>query len=150
MFTKGLDLSLSIADQFMEEGILIEPASNDRLGGWEALKKWFSIAPDGWPYLQIADNCRYLAASIPSLIYDEKKVEDLDSDGDDHGADAVRYMMKHLRWIDAHAGAVITDQLNSRPQPTIIVQNGKQQGLDLSPFERFSTPGNTTVIGGTD
>jgi hypothetical protein len=148
MFTKGLDLSLSIADQFMDEGILIEPASNDRIGGWEAMKKWLSLAPDGWPYYQITDNCRYLVSSLPSLIYDDKKVEDLDSDGDDHGADTERYKLKHLRWIDAHAGAVLTDQLNATKKLDIIVKDGKQQGLDLAPFEKVNIEGNTRVIGG--
>jgi hypothetical protein len=148
MFTKGLDLSLSIADQFMDEDILIQPASNDRLGGWESMKKWLSLAPDGWPYYQVGDNCRYLATSLPGLIYDEKKVEDLNSDGDDHGADAERYKLKHLRWIDASSGAVLTDQLQATQKLPIIVKDGKQQGLDLTPFERSNTPGNTRVIGG--
>lgn len=149
MFTKGLDMSLSIADQFMEEGITLQPASNDRLGGWEAMKKWLSIAPDGFPYWQIAANCTYLASSIPGLVYDDTQVEDLDSDGDDHGADCERYKHKHIRWIDGGSGAILTDRLQATQKLPIIV-NGKQQGFDLTPFETASTDmgGSTRVIGG--
>lgn len=150
MWTKGLDMSESIADQFMDQGILMEPASNDRLGGWEIMKKWLSLAPDGYPYYQIAENCRYLISSLPSLIYDEHKVEDLNSDGDDHGADQARYKLKHLRWIDANSGGIETNQLPSAPKSSIIIKDGKELNNDFlrkMAEAADETNGATRVIG---
>ena len=66
-------------------------ANKDRIGGWENLHKWFSIAPDGLPYLQFASNCINAIATIPTLIHDEVKVEDINTDGEDHAADSARY-----------------------------------------------------------
>jgi hypothetical protein len=36
-------------------------------------------------------DCAYLARTIPSLVSDKHKPEDVDSDGEDHSADALRY-----------------------------------------------------------
>ena len=105
MFTKGNDNSMAIADQFKENGIKITPASNDRVGGWENLHKWLSTSADGFPYLQITSNCVNLLFEIPNAVHDETKVEDLDTAGIDHALDAVRYLHKHLKWLDAKRGA---------------------------------------------
>lgn len=152
MFAKLQDMSMSIADQFIEEdprwAAILQPANNDRIAGWEQLHSWLSLAPDGLPYWQVAENCEHIIRTLPNLPRDEVRVEDLDTQAEDHPADGQRYMKKHIRWIDGSAGAVLTDQLSSTKKLDIIVKDGKQQGLDLAPFERVSTPGNTRVIGG--
>jgi len=84
MFTKGQDMSISIADQFRNEDISIKPASNDRIGGWENLHNWMSIAPDGLPYWMITEDCINLIKELPELVHDENNVEDVDTDGIDH------------------------------------------------------------------
>ena len=43
------------------------------------------------PGLYIARGCEYLWATVPFLGRDLKRVEDVDSRGPDHAADAVRY-----------------------------------------------------------
>ena len=136
MFTKGNDMSLSIAGQFLREGIMVKPASNDRVGGWVAVNQWLSLAPDGLPYWQIAGNCVDLITSLPALIYDENNVEDVDTDGPDHWADAVRYCMKHLKWIDARSGGVGKSVPLVRPKYTATMVDGKQLPIDL---DKFST-----------
>ena len=84
MFTKGQDSSISIADQFLREELRIKPASNDRIGGWENLHNWLSLAPDGLPYWQISDNCINLIRTLPELVHDDNRVEDVDTDSEDH------------------------------------------------------------------
>jgi len=44
--------------------------------------------------LYVSSTCPYFIESVPSLQYDAKKPEDVDSDGDDHIADATRYLCK--------------------------------------------------------
>jgi hypothetical protein len=129
MFTKGQDNSISIADQFKKEDIRMKPASNDRVGGWSVLHDWLSIAPDGLPYLVITEDCHDLITTLPELVHDDNKVEDVDTTGNDHWADALRYMLKHVKWIDAKIGGV----KSSPPEPKI--KKGPLMNLDLEKFE---------------
>lgn len=134
MFTKLSDLSMSIADQFKRENITIRPASNDRVGGWVMMHNWLSIAPDGLPYWQITENCSELIRTLPTLVTDEHDVEDLDTDGLDHWADAARYSIKHLKWIDARVGGVgKTKPLYSLPS-SASMRDGKQVSINPDLF----------------
>ena len=130
MFTKGDDNSISISDQFKKEGIVIKRASNDRIGGWSIVHDWLSIAPDGLPYLLVTEDCTDLIKTFPELIHDEIKVEDVDTTGNDHWADALRYMLKHVKWIDARAGGVHQKQEKKYKDPMITK-------LDLDAFGRI-------------
>lgn len=77
--------------------IPLEPADNDRLQGWRRVHEYLGWKPDERggeaisPLLKVTENCRYLIQSLPALVFDEIKVEDVDTDGDDHAADALRY-----------------------------------------------------------
>ena len=46
---------------------------------------------NGFPMMYIFENCKAFIRTIPALQYDDHKVEDLDTDGEDHVADEVRY-----------------------------------------------------------
>lgn len=92
-FAKSGHSTGSIADEFREFGVFFEPARKaDRITGWNRMRKLLSQAglPDR-PGLYIARRCRYFWETVPTLARDDRKIEDLDSDGPDHGADAVRY-----------------------------------------------------------
>lgn len=106
IFHKLDDGSRSIAKQFLENGVNLQPANNDRIGGWEVVKNWLSIAPDGLPYLMISEGCNNLVRTLPAQVHDENNPEDLDTDGEDHACDGLRYMLVHIKWIDAELGAV--------------------------------------------
>ena len=41
--------------------------------------------------LQVFNTCYEFIRTFPTLVYDAIKVEDCDSDGEDHAADSVRY-----------------------------------------------------------
>lgn len=104
------DHSTSIAQQFYDYDPQfygkMQPASKERVIGWENVHNWLSIAPDGKPYLLIGENCVNLIRTLPMLVHDENKVEDIDEAGEDHAPDALRYLLKALQWIDAKLGAV--------------------------------------------
>ena len=85
--------------------------------------------------------------TLPELIHDDKKGEDLDTEGEDHPADAQRYEKIHLNWIDGFAGSIITNQLPIQSKSPIIIEHGKQQPMDMDPWERVIQQGNTRVIG---
>lgn len=82
-----------ISDEFRAAGVTFLPAKKaDRITGWNIMRRLLRDAgkPDV-PGLYIARQCRYFWETVPYLGRDLKRVEDVDSRGPDHAADAVRY-----------------------------------------------------------
>lgn len=89
----------SIADEFRKAGVTFVPAKKaDRRTGWAIMRRMLQDAgkPDV-PGLYIARHCEYFWATVPYLGRDPRRVEDLDSRGPDHGADACRYGLLRQR-----------------------------------------------------
>lgn len=83
----------SIADEFARKGVYFIPAKkSDRITGWQLMRRLLADAgkPDV-PGLYISRGCAYFWATVPHLARDQKRIEDVDSSGPDHGADACRY-----------------------------------------------------------
>jgi hypothetical protein len=92
----------TIADQF--HGVFAKyrmnnfrRADNDRISGWSQIRQRLVATP---AMLYITSNCPYLLGTLPALAIDKKKPEDCDSKGDDHAADALRYLCKE-RLLDS-------------------------------------------------
>src|SRR3990167_3406819 len=85
----------SIAEDFVDGGIptrLLRKANNDRIIGWAMVHKYLSPAQDNLPWMQIFNTCTQTIKTIPALVHDETRVEDLDTDSNiDHWADETRY-----------------------------------------------------------
>lgn len=150
IFNLGLDKGKSIADQFIDYNekfrTILKPASKERVGGWENIHNWLSIAPDGLPYWQIASNCINLIRTLPALIYDENKKDDIDQAGETHAPDAIRYNFKHLKWIDAKLGGVIHKGGERLQLKTAEFIGPKQVSIDTSLFEGLP-PINESGVG---
>ena len=75
--------------------------NNERVSGWRLIRSMldWEEAPNGKvllpPRLHISRSCPNLTRTLPLLIADERNVEDLDTRGEDHGADALRYGLQH-------------------------------------------------------
>lgn len=83
----------SIAEEFARAGVRFVPAKKaDRITGWNILRRLLQDAgkPDV-PGLYVARHCEYFWATVPYLGRDPRRVEDVDSRGSDHAADAARY-----------------------------------------------------------
>lgn len=83
----------SISEEFRRAGVNFSPAKKaDRLTGWNIMRRLLQDAgkPD-MPGLYIARHCEYAWETLPILGRDPRRVEDLDSRGPDHAADALRY-----------------------------------------------------------
>lgn len=81
----------SIAETFAKAGVPMLRGSNERVIGWQRLRHWFRLAPDGHPWLTMSPSCAYLARTLPALVSDDLRPEDVDTAGDDHGGDTLRY-----------------------------------------------------------
>lgn len=71
---------------------------NKRLPGWEAVRQRLT-GEAGVPMLYIAHECEDFWRTVPTLQHDEKNTEDLDTDGEDHVADEVRYACMSRPWL---------------------------------------------------
>ncbi len=89
----------SISDEFRAKGVYFLPAKKaDRMTGWNMMRRLLADAgkPDV-PGLYISRSCEYFWGTIPYLARDPRRIEDLDSRGPDHGADACRYGILYQR-----------------------------------------------------
>ena len=66
-------------------------ADKNRENGWPRMRAWLAAAPETHPWLRVSPQCPYAIRTIPAMVSDETKPEDLDSDGEDHACDAIRY-----------------------------------------------------------
>lgn len=90
----GADIMSAKYLQITGKHLNIIKGNNDRINGWIEVREWLKpyVADDDVKAkLMVFTNCVNFIRSFPSLVYDETKVEDCDTDGEDHAADAVRY-----------------------------------------------------------
>lgn len=86
----------TIAEVFARRGIMFMPASNRRVDGWNLMHQylhWDEFKP---PKLMYFSTCVDSIRTIPALIHDHIKPEDVDTKGEDHAADVDRYMLMSL------------------------------------------------------
>ena len=83
----------SIADVAAKHQVYFQPGDHKRIPGWMQMHYRFAFDENGFPMMYIFNNCKAFIRTIPLLQYDEHKPEDLDTDGEDHVADEVRYFL---------------------------------------------------------
>lgn len=80
----------------------IELGNNDRVEGWRVMKTYLAHKPYEEPLLKFFRSCGNIIRTLPQLIYYQprsgatSKKEDLDTTQEDHGPDAVRYLLMSL------------------------------------------------------
>ena len=83
----------SIADVAAEHSVFFSKGDHERIAGWMQCHYRLAFDENGYPMFYVFSNCKHFIRTIPLLQYDEHKPEDLDTDGEDHIADAWRYML---------------------------------------------------------
>ncbi len=69
---------------------------NTRLPGKMQFHYRLAFDGEGLPMFQVFRTCKHFIRTIPTLVYDESKVEDINTDQEDHIYDMCRYvMMEH-------------------------------------------------------
>ena len=82
---------VSIADTAMQCGVYFVPGDNTRLAGWMQCRYRLQFNEDGLPRFYVFNTCKEFIRTIATLQHDERNVEDVDTDGEDHIADEWRY-----------------------------------------------------------
>lgn len=86
----------SIAEMMEQERIYFSPGDHARLAGKMQFHYRLAFDSMGIPMFYCFKSCRHFIRTIPILIYDEKKVEDIDTTLEDHIYDEARYLfMEH-------------------------------------------------------
>ena len=83
----------SIAETFIRNGVPVIRADSDRINGWQRMREYMADAPDGKPYWQIFSTCQNLIRTLPTLVHDEHRVEDVSDRCEDHAAESCRYAL---------------------------------------------------------
>lgn len=91
------DVVTSTATIYSQNGVPLTKADNDRLSGKRKVDRVLQSLPDGEPGIIVFKNCRDLIRTLPALPYDETKVEDVDTDAEDHAYDTLRYGLTKIR-----------------------------------------------------
>lgn len=83
----------SIADVATRYRVYFDKGDHARLPGWMQVHYRLYFDENGYPMMYVFKNCKAFVRTMPLLQYDEHRVEDLDTDGEDHVADEVRYFL---------------------------------------------------------
>ena len=83
---------MSVAETGERKGVYFEPGDNKRLPGWMQMHYRLRFDENGVPMMYVFSTCRQFIRTMPLLRYDRVKVEDVDTDGEDHIADMTRYV----------------------------------------------------------
>lgn len=86
----------TIAESFARNNIMFIPASNRRVDGWNLMHQYLFWDEKTLPKILYFSNCGDSIRTIPALVHDSIKVEDIDTDGEDHAADVDRYFLMSL------------------------------------------------------
>ena len=83
---------ISIAEHGEKHGIYFEKGKNDRLNGKMQVHYRMRFDENGIPMMYVFSNCKAFIRTIPTLIYDANRPEDVDSKLEDHAYDEFRYL----------------------------------------------------------
>lgn len=72
------------------------PASNNRIEGARMFREFLKFTTFTPSKLKVWSTCKNLIRTLPALIHDDHNNEDVDTDGEDHAYDAVRYGLSAL------------------------------------------------------
>lgn len=81
----------SIAERMARKGALFSRADNQRKPGWDAVRDRLVGDEDTGPMMYFFNTCRDSIRTLPALQHDENDPEDVDTDGEDHAGDDIRY-----------------------------------------------------------
>lgn len=92
----------SMADDWKAKfGPLVQKGNNERVPGWQLMRKMLDYKVEGeqvlaLPRLRIFTTCSNFIRTLPSLMTAKNNPEDVDSDSEDHCADAARYGLRFV------------------------------------------------------
>lgn len=97
-------------------------AQRGAIGGWDQMRSRM-IGEDGKPFIYCFSNCTNSIRTIPLLQHDETRVEDVNTDMEDHAADEWRYACMSRPYVPPK-------DLPPDPERALLVGPGNQATLN--------------------
>jgi Phage terminase large subunit len=99
--TQGQGVAVPVASQWRHQGFQTRKAPNPRIPGWSNVHSYLAPRsiehPDGTtemkPRLVVFTTCTYAIEQLSTIPADKHEPDDVDTNVDDHGADAIRYLL---------------------------------------------------------
>ena len=88
----GSDGTESIGALMERERVYFEPGDHARIDGKMQVHHRLAFDTEEKPMLYVFSTCENFIRTVPNLVYDETDVEDVDTDGEDHIFDMLRYV----------------------------------------------------------
>lgn len=88
----GSDGTESIGALMERERIYFQKGDHARIDGKMQVHHRLAFDDQGIPMLYVFKGCKHFIRTVPALVYDESDVEDIDTDGEDHIYDELRYV----------------------------------------------------------
>lgn len=82
---------ISAAEEADKHGLWFEPGINDRIPGWMQVHERLKFDENGRAMMYFFNTCKAAIRTVPLMMFDEHKPEDLDTDLEDHVCDEIRY-----------------------------------------------------------
>ena len=82
----------SIGALMERERVYFEKGDHNRISGKMQVHHRMAFDEEGVPMLYVFDTCKHFIRTVPNLVYDETDVEDINTDGEDHIYDELRYV----------------------------------------------------------
>lgn len=82
----------SIAETAERYRVYFSPGDHKRIPGWMQCHYRLQFDENGVPMMYVFDTCKAFLRTVPQLIYDPLRPEDLDTSLEDHVADEWRYL----------------------------------------------------------
>lgn len=86
---------ISCAEEAEKHGLIFEKGNNERIAGWMQVRERLRFDEEGKAKIYFFNNCKAIIRTLPLMMFDEHKPEDLDTTLEDHAPDDVRYMCMH-------------------------------------------------------
>jgi len=72
--------------------VLFQKGDNNRMNGLMQVHERLRFDKNGKPGMYVFETCKDFIRTVPTLPYSQTKVEDVDTDAEDHSYDSLRYM----------------------------------------------------------
>ena len=122
----------TIAETFARYGIMWIPASNRRVDGWNLVHQYLRWNEQIDPRLVYFKTCKNSIRTIPALVHDDHRPEDVETDSEDHAGDTTRYLLMGLH-----------ERKSARPLNEVeqkLLEFQKKDTVSASDFNSFYYP----------
>jgi len=93
-------MGVSVQEELQGYGWSVQNADKNRVAGWQQVRRYLNFERDAkgnvtrQPMFQVMEGtCPNLIRTLPVQVHDKGNPEDLDSDGEDHAVDTLRYAL---------------------------------------------------------